>query len=168
MSQPFIGEIKLVGFNFAPVGYAACAGQLMSISQNTALFSLLGTSYGGDGVTTFALPDLRGRAALHMGTLAGGGTYVLGQAGGAEQVTLTGAQLSSHTHAMLAQAGGTSAAAASGAVPASGGPDLYAVTAGAGMSPTGIAGGNQPHDNMAPFLAMNFVIALVGIFPARN
>jgi microcystin-dependent protein len=168
MSQPFIGEIKLVGFNFAPVGYAMCAGQLMAISQNTALFSLLGTTYGGDGITTFALPDLRGRAAFHMGTLAGGGSYALGQVGGAEQVTLTGAQLPSHTHAMLAQAGGASASAASGAVPASGGPNLYAVTAGAGMSATGSAGGNQPHDNMAPFLTMNFVIALVGIFPSRN
>ncbi|MGE5170200.1 MAG: phage tail protein [Rudaea sp.] len=168
MSQPFIGEIKLVGFSFAPVGYAACAGQLMAIAQNTALFSLLGTTYGGDGVTTFALPDLRGRAALHMGTLTGGGTYSLGESGGAEQVTLTGAQLPSHTHAMLAQAGGTSASAASGAVPASGGPDLYATSSGTSMPPTGATGGNQPHDNMAPFLAMNFVIALVGIFPARN
>src|SRR5512135_2703539 len=109
MSQPFIGEIKLVPYNFAPVGYAFCAGQLLPISQNTALFALIGTTYGGDGISTFALPDLQGRAAVHFGTLAGGTSYVVGERGGTETVTLLTSQLPLHTHdPAIAQAGGTS------------------------------------------------------------
>lgn len=167
MSEPFVGEIKLVPYNFAPQGYAFCAGQLVAISQNDVLFNLIGTTYGGDGQTTFALPDLRGRAAVHFGTLAGGGTYAIGQAGGTETVTLSPAQLPTHTHdPPLAQAGGASAAAPGGA-PASGGPDLYATTSGATLAGVA-AGSSQPHDNMAPYLTLNFVIALFGIFPTQN
>jgi microcystin-dependent protein len=168
MSAPFLGEIKLVPYNFAPSGFAFCAGQLMAIAQNDALFSLIGTTYGGDGVSTFALPDLRGRAALHAGTLASGTTYIQGEVAGVEAVTLSTAQLPAHTHGpLLAQAGGTSAAAPGGGAPASGGPDLYATTSGATLA-TQSTGGSQPHDNMAPYLTLNFVIALQGIFPSQG
>jgi len=167
MSDPFLGEAKLVPYNFSPTCYAFCAGQLMAIAQNDALFTLIGTTYGGDGVTTFGLPDLRGRAAVHFGTLSGGGSYFPGQAAGTETVTLSTAQLPTHTHdPPLAQAGGTPAAVPVGNAPASGGPDLYATTSGAVLT-TLAAGGSQPHDNMAPYLTLNFVIALQGIFPSQ-
>lgn len=168
MAEPFIGEIKVVPYNFAPRGFAFCAGQLLSIAQNTALFSLLGTTYGGNGTTNFALPDLQGRAAIHAGTLAGGSSYVQGERAGSETVTLLNAQLPLHAHdPVVAQAGGTSAADAAGHVPASGGPDLYATASNATMLAKP-AGSGLPHENMAPFLVLNFVIALQGIFPARN
>jgi microcystin-dependent protein len=168
MAEPFLGEIKLVPYTFAPRGFAFCAGQLLAISQNAALFSLLGTTYGGNGTVNFALPDLRGRAAIHFGTLAGGSTYTQGEVGGSETVTLTTSQLPVHAHnAVVAAVGGTSAADAGGRVPASGGPDLYASTSGAVLSTTA-AGSGLPHENMAPYLVLNFVIALTGIFPARN
>ena len=168
MSEPFLGEVKLVPYNFAPLGYAFCAGQLMAIAQNDALFTLIGTTYGGNGVTTFGLPDLRGRAAVHFGTLAGGGSYFPGQVAGTETVTLSTVQLPTHTHdPLFAQAGGTRAAVPGGNAPASGGPDLYATTSGAALT-TLTAGGSQPHDNMAPYLTLNFVIALQGIFPTQS
>lgn len=168
MATPFLGEIKLVPYTFAPRGFAFCAGQLLSIAQNTALFSLLGTMYGGNGTTTFALPDLRGRAAIHVGNLSGGTSYTQGEIGGAETVTLVTSQLPAHTHnPVVAEAGGTSSENAAGNVPASGGPALYASTPGASLF-AGLAGNNFPHQNMAPFLVLNFVIALTGVFPARN
>jgi microcystin-dependent protein len=168
MSSPFLGEIRLVGFNFAPAGWAMCDGQLLSIAQNDALFALVGTTYGGDAVTTFALPDLRGRVPIHMGQGPGLSAHVLGEMGGRETVTLTSNQLPLHTHAVASAAGGNDSTASSD-TPASGGPDLYARSAGGAPSMTVMpVGGNQPHDNMAPFVAMNFVIALIGLFPSSN
>jgi len=169
MADVFIGEIKLVPYNFAPVGYAFCNGQLMSIVQNTALFALIGTTYGGDGVNTFGLPDLRGRAAIHMGSRLGA-TYVIGEQGGVETVTLTTAQLPAHTHdPVQAGVGGNSTNSPFGARPASGGPALYAQTPRSGAQvPLPLGGNSLPHDNMAPYLVLNWVIALSGIFPARN
>lgn len=168
MASPFLGEIKLVPYNFAPRGFAFCAGQILSIAQNTALFSLLGTTYGGNGTTTFALPDLQGRATIHAGTLAGGSNYTQGERSGSEVVTLLSTQLPSHTHDPVeAEAGGTSAADPGGRAPASGGPDLYASSSGATLVAS-VVGSSLPHENMAPFLVLNFVIALSGIFPARN
>lgn len=170
MSMPFIGMIRLVGFQFAPVGYAFCDGRLVPISQNPALFSLLGTFYGGDGVNMFGLPDLRGRVPIHQGANATN-TYAVGQSGGVETVTLTLNQLPAHTHdPLIAGAGGSDVPSPNGARPASGGPDLYASTApGAPTTmPLATSGGSSFHDNMAPFLVLNFVIALVGIFPSRN
>ena len=166
--QPFIGEIRLVPFNFAPVGWAFCDGQLMAISENTALFALIGTTYGGDGQTTFALPDLRSRVPVHAGP-----GFVLGQAGGVETVTLTVNQIPAHTHAAAADNNAGTAAAPDGKVwaasnnyyqfaPASGSPS--AMNAGA----VGLNGGSQPHDNMLPFLAVNFILSLFGIFPSQN
>jgi len=168
MATAFIGEIKLVPYSFAPRGYAFCAGQLLSIAQNTALFSLIGTTYGGDGVTTFALPDLRGRAALHVGT--GQATYSIGENAGAESVTLTVSQLPVHAHdPVVAGAGGNDVSSPSGARLASGGRALYASSSGAGsLMPLAAAGGGGAHNNMAPYLVLNFIIALQGIFPSRN
>jgi|SRR5882672_5387454 len=167
MAQPFIGEIKLVPYNFAPLGYALCAGQLMAIGQNDVLFTLIGTTYGGDGTITFALPDLQGRVAIHAGTLASGATYTQGERSGVETVTLSSLQLPSHTHdPVLAQVGGASTATPGGSAPASGGPDLYATTSGATLA-TGATGSGLPHENMPPFLTLNFVIALQGIFPTQ-
>jgi microcystin-dependent protein len=169
MANPFIGEIKLVPYNFAPAGYAFCSGQLMSIAQNTALFALIGTTYGGDGVSTFGLPDLRGRSAIHMGTRQGT-TYNIGETGGVETVTLTTAQLPVHTHdPVVAGVGGSNASTPAGARLASGGPALYAPAPGSGAQmPLPIAGGSLPHDNMAPYLVLNWVISLFGVFPSRN
>lgn len=168
MSQPFIGEIRLVGFNFAPAGWAVCGGQIMAIAQNDALFALIGTTFGGDGQTTFALPDLRGRVPIHMGQGPGTSNYVIGETGGTEAVTLIAPQLPSHVHLAAGAAGGNDTNLSTG-MPASGGPDLYAAGAGTGTSIAGTnAGGSQPHENMAPFVTVNFVISLFGIFPSQN
>lgn len=174
MSEPFLGQIMSVGFNFAPRGWAMCDGQLLPISQNDALFALIGTTYGGDGQTTFALPDLRSRIAIHQGQGPGLSNYALGQAAGVETVTLTSNQMPAHNH--LAQA---TAVTADKATPAN---NIWAAEAstttfvyGTGtpdsqMSPSSLspAGGNQPHDNLMPYLVMTYVIALEGIFPSRN
>ncbi len=172
MSEPFVGEIRMFGFNFEPQGWAFCDGQLLSISQNAALFSLLGTTYGGDGVSTFALPDLRSRVPVSQGQGEGLSSYAEGQAGGTETVTLTPAQMPAHTHAVSA----SSSPAASerpacrvlarspdhSYVPE---PDTDTV-----MNPKmiGEAGNSQPHDNIQPYLVLNFCIALQGVFPARE
>jgi microcystin-dependent protein len=172
MSEPFLGEIRMVGFNFAPRGWAICAGQLVSIAQNSAVFALLGTTYGGDGVTTFALPDLRGRLPIHMGTGPGLSNYQIGQQSGAEGVTLLTSQLPMHTHQLNATKDGTRTGSPNGALLGSGEADLYnhdfANTAVMSPGTLGQAGGNQPHENMHPFLCINFVIALEGIFPSRS
>jgi microcystin-dependent protein len=176
MQDAWIGEIALVSFGFAPVGWAMCNGQILQISQNTALFSLIGTTYGGDGVRTFALPDLRSRVPLHLGQGTGLSPYVLGQVLGNETVTLTIPQMPSHTHAYSPQATsdtGTSASPAGGAVwaGASGLINIYSrVTPNTTMSPQTItpSGGSQPHENRQPLLALNFIIALQGIYPSRN
>jgi microcystin-dependent protein len=171
MSDPFLGEIRMFGFNFAPYGWAMCNGQLLPISQNTALFSLLGTTYGGDGQTTFQLPNLQSRVAIHQGQGSGLSLYDIGQASGSETVTLTQNQMPQHSHSVSASsAPGTSGRPAS-AVPARSTGEVYAGSSdGTTMSPSmiGNAGGSQPHTNIQPYLTLNFCIALQGIFPSRN
>lgn len=160
MADPFVAEIRIVPFNFAPRGWAFCDGQILPISQNTALFSLLGTTYGGDGRTTFALPDLRGRAAVSPGASPGSGAAVtLGEQVGVEAVTLTAAQ-AAHSHVAAAQ---PTTSRPSGAVPAIGG--AYADSRDA-SGPS--VGGGQPHENRAPYLAVTWAIAIQGIFPSQN
>jgi microcystin-dependent protein len=179
----FIGTIQAFGFNFAPRGWQTCSGQTIAISQNTALFSLIGTTYGGNGTTTFCLPDLQGRVAVGQGQGPGLSNYVLGEATGSEQVTLTQQQLPAHTHMLMA-----STVAATDTTPASGDvlgapngedADLGAVTvkmyapAGAGMvslSPTsiGVAGSSIPFSVVQPLLCINYSIAMEGIFPTRS
>jgi microcystin-dependent protein len=153
--------------NFAPRGWAFCNGQLLPISQNTALFSILGTTYGGNGQTTFALPDLRGRAANHFGQGPGLSNTDLGQVGGVETVTLTAAQLAPHQHLLPASDAEQDTNRPGNAVPARGG--VYAATSdGTALDPTVAAGGGQPHENRSPFLGLNYVIALEGVYPSRN
>jgi microcystin-dependent protein len=164
---PFLGEIRAISWNFAPKGWAFCNGQLLPINQNQALFSILGTTYGGDGRTTFALPDLRGKVPIHMGN-----GFTEGQAGGSENVTLTVNQ-SDHTHGLKANATADSFTA-TGNFPAAPpqGNAMYGPPPGGGsMDPTLVttpAGGSQPHNNMQPYLTINYIIALQGIFPSRN
>jgi microcystin-dependent protein len=169
----WIGEIALVGFNFEPQGWAFCNGQLLAISQNTALFSLLGTTYGGNGTTNFALPDLRGRVPLHFGQGPGLSLYNLGQAGGVEAIALTMNQMPAHNHLVNASAANGTSDTPTNAIPgknASGVPDYSSAAPNTQMAPGAIApaGANQPHENRPPYLALNFVIALQGIFPSRN
>lgn len=171
MGTPFIGEIRMFGGNFAPVGFAFCDGQLLPIDQYDALFSLIGTTYGGDGQTTFALPDLRGRIPVHTGQGAGLPNYVLGQLGGSETVTLTAQQLPVHTHAAQAQSGAGNQPGPAGGLWAASGQNQFSASApSVGMSPAAVgpAGGSQPHDNMMPFQVASFIIALEGIFPSQS
>ena len=175
MSNPFLAEIRIFTGNFAPKGWALCDGQLMPISQNTALFSLLGTTYGGNGTSNFALPNLQGCAPLQPGQGPGLSLYDLGETGGEQTVTLLQTDLASHSHNVgAATTGGLPSPAnnvwASGL---KGHPGAYAAS-GSGtnvqMNPfaMSIAGGNQPHNNMPPFLGLTFIIALQGVFPARS
>jgi microcystin-dependent protein len=171
-ASPFIGQIMMGGFNFAPRGWAFCNGQVLPISGNDALFTLIGTTYGGDGQSTFALPNLQSRAPIHAGTGPGGFNTTIGQTGGAETVTLTTNQLPSHTHTVNANSIGGNASP-SNDYPASvtgARPGYYAVSAGATMNPAMVAsaGGSQPFDVRQPFLALNFCISLFGIFPSQN
>jgi microcystin-dependent protein len=166
MSQPFLGEIRLFGGNFPPNGWAFCDGQLLSISQYEALFALIGTTYGGNGQTNFALPDLRGRVPAHQG-----GGFTMGQAAGVEQVTLTAAQLPAHTHTLRATAAdGTSADPTNNVWAESDARTFSTAAPDATMHPStlGAAGGSQPHSNLMPFVALSFIIALAGIFPSQN
>ena len=176
MSEPFIGEIRMFGGNFAPRGWAFCDGQLLEISQNDALFSLLGTTYGGDGRSTFGLPDLRGRSPLHAGQGPGMGTHRLGDMGGAEYVVLNTNQMPAHGHQaqMNCNEGPGDSASPRGTVlarDASGMTASYHGEPNTMMSEEGVtvayAGGGQSHDNMSPYLAVHFMIALVGIYPSR-
>lgn len=176
--DPILGQIILFGGNFAPQGWAFCNGQLLPISQNAALFSLLGTIYGGDGVRTFALPDLRGRAPIHFGQGPGLSNYALGQVGGQESVTLTVTEMPAHTHSVAPAATSSDATV----------PDphnqIFAKTATRTTSTntyapasskngamaafdSAIAGGSQPHSNLQPYVAMNYIIALQGVYPSR-
>jgi microcystin-dependent protein len=164
----FLGEIRLVPFGFAPQGWALCDGRLLAINQNQALFALLGTTYGGDGRTTFALPDLRGRVPLGAGQSATGTDYTLGATGGAESVKLAASQIPSHTHPVRANSGAATKKDPVGSVPAKGG--AYAATQNAKMSAAMLAksGGGQTHENRQPYLSLNYIIALAGIFPSQN
>jgi microcystin-dependent protein len=172
MSEPFIGQIMLFAGNFAPRGWAFCNGQLLSIAQNTALFAILGTAYGGNGQTTFALPDLRGRVPVGPGEGTGLSNRTLGEQGGAEAVTLTTAQMPVHNHAANAAAGtGTSTTPANNVLAGSSQRDaIYASSPGTTMHPATISavGESQAHPNMQPYTAINYIIALEGIFPSRN
>lgn len=166
MSEPFLAEIRLVGFNFAPRGWAFCDGQILPINQNQSLYSLLGTTYGGDGRTSFALPDLRGRTPIHRDD-----GHSLGQKSGAETVTLTAAEIAAHTHTVKASTGVANQAVATGRI--LGSADIYRDPEAANMTAlrSGTvtnAGGGQAHNNMQPYLAVNFCIALRGLFPSRN
>jgi microcystin-dependent protein len=174
MADPFVAEIRIFPFNFPPKGWAFCNGQLLPLSQNTALFALLGTTYGGDGKSTFALPDLQGRAPMHPGQGPGLSLHDLGETGGSETVTLLPSEVPVHTHALRAQSApadtnlpsGHSLARVIGATP-------YREPAGApltAMSPSALspAGGGAPHNNMMPYLTFYFCIAMQGVFPPRS
>ena len=171
-AQPFTGQIMVFAGNFAPQGWAQCNGQLMPISQYDALFSLIGTTYGGDGQTTFALPDLRSRVPIHQGQGPGLSNYTLGENGGGETVTLLTSQLPVHTHPALGNSNAGTSTDPAGGVWASGPTSTYiaGASANASMSQTSISGngGSQPHDNMLPFLTLNFCIALEGIYPSQS
>lgn len=163
-----IGEIRLFAGNFAPRSWAFCEGQLLSIAQNTALFSILGTTYGGNGQTTFALPDLRGRAPVHPGNGPGLSPRTLGQATGSEQVTLTGAQLPAHNHALAVSDQDNDAKLPSGGFLTAGNHYHSAANGQAPASTISSAGGNQPVSIVQPILALNYIICLQGIFPSRS
>lgn len=165
MATPFLGEIKIVSFNFPPKGWALCNGELLSISQNTALFSLLGTFYGGDGRVTFGLPDLRSRVPLHFGT-----GFTQGQFGGEEGHTLIQSEIPGHSHPATANSSTVNQAAPGGNFWGNSQQSNYAGAADSSMAAGAVspAGGNQSHENRHPFLVLNFVIALTGIFPSRN
>lgn len=176
MSEPFLAEVRMVGFNFAPRGWAFCDGQILPINQNQSLYSLLGTTYGGDGRTSFALPDLRGRTPIHVGRSDGGPDHPLGQKSGEETHTLSAAEMPQHTHTLHATTDTANQASPSGNLPAQVAATLDAIYGSAGdslgvnLSSASVAntGGSQGHDNMQPFLAVNFCIALQGLFPSRN
>lgn len=172
MSEPFVGEIRMFAGNFAPRGWAFCDGQLLAVSQNDALFSLLGTIYGGDGRTTFGLPDLRGRLPIHAGSGPGLSPRRLGAKGGAENVTLTVNQLPSHTHTFSGStAPGTQSNPAGNVLAGRAGDNTYVEdTALTAMSSSSVSnvGGSRSHTNLMPFLCINFIIALFGIYPSRQ
>ncbi|MEJ2321429.1 MAG: tail fiber protein [Gammaproteobacteria bacterium] len=176
MSEPFIAQVMMFGGNFAPRGWAFCDGQLLPISQNTALFSLVGTTYGGDGRTTFALPDLRGRVAIHPGRGPGLSDRRLGQRSGAETNTLTVAEMPNHHHGggslLVSNQAGEEATPQGGATLGGGAPIYNAeppnTTLNAGSIAVNSEGGSQPVNNMQPFLAVNYIIALTGIYPSRS
>ncbi|MGD2111337.1 MAG: tail fiber protein [Phycisphaerae bacterium] len=175
MSEPFIGEIRMWGLNFAPRGWAFCNGQLLPISQNTALFSLLGTTYGGDGRTTFGLPNLQGRAPVHPGRGPGLTTRRLGETGGVTTVQLSDAQMPQHTHAMQASGlpGQLNAPGSDRGIARSSGGFAYQTDGSANLESMAsqavlATGGSQAHNNLQPLLCVTFCIALIGIYPTRN
>jgi microcystin-dependent protein len=180
MSLPYLGQITVFPYNFAPFGWADCAGQLLSISQNTALFSLLGTQFGGDGRTNFALPNLQGSVPVGQGTLTGGSPYDMGQTGGAENVSITSNSMPSHAHRLAATTAhgttnspntqllaspqaGTPPHETKGLIYNTAAPDSSLVP-----GSVGLAGGNQPHNNIQPFLVLRYCIAMQGTFPPRS
>ncbi len=173
MAEPFVAEIRIFGFNFAPTGWAFCDGQLLPISQNTALFSLLGTTYGGDGKSTFALPNLQGRAPMHPGQGPGLSLHDLGESGGSDTVTLLTSELPGHGHALMASNQPAEDASPAGeALGRSVGAALYQTNTAqnlVAMAPEAVApsGGGQPHNNLMPYLTLTFCIALQGVFPPR-
>jgi microcystin-dependent protein len=165
MSQPYVGEIRIFAGNFAPAGWMFCAGQLLPISEYDVLFNLIGTTYGGDGQSTFALPDLRGRLPIHMNS-----SFFLGANGGGEAVTLTANQMPAHTHAVSATTNPNTASLPGGNFLATG-PDIYEQNkpGTTTMAPAiGSQGGNQPHSNFQPYLCVNFILSLFGVFPSQG
>jgi microcystin-dependent protein len=171
MSNPYIGEIRMFGGSFAPAGWAFCAGQLMPISENDTLFTLIGTTYGGDGQETFGIPDLQGRTPVHQGTLQGI-TYQIGEKAGVESVTLSTNQIPIHNHAWVASSAvGTGSDPTNSVLAQHPTASLYAASApttpmnAGSVSPTG---GSQPHDNMQPYLVVSYIISLFGIFPTQS
>lgn len=168
MSNPFIGEIRMFGGTFAPQGWAFCNGQLMAISQNDSLFTLIGTTYGGDGQTTFGIPDFQGRIPIHQG-----GGLTIGEKAGTESVTLTTQQIPVHNHVAQCSTDPGSQGPANGVWAAHASQQIYTSNAPAGVqfnanAAIGGAGGSQPHDNMMPFLVVSFIISLFGVFPTQN
>lgn len=165
MSDPFLSEIKIVSFNFPPKGWTFCNGQLLPINQNQALFSLLGTTYGGDGRTTFGLPNLQGRISAHMGN-----GFTLGERGGETAHTLNISELPAHNHVPVGSSTNPSSPTAAGNIWATFTGNQYNNTPNTAMNPACIAatGGSQPHENMSPYLVLNFIIALQGIFPSQT
>lgn len=175
MADPFVAEIRIFPFNFAPKGWALCDGQIMPLSQNTALFSLLGTTYGGDGRSTFALPNLQGSAPMHPSQGPGLSLHDLGETGGADTITLLQTEIPSHNHIMRANSGDGISPTPTNNVSAGPGADrdlfLYkngSANASMNASALGLTGGGQPHNNLMPYLTVNFCIALQGVFPARS
>jgi microcystin-dependent protein len=174
MADPFVAEIRIFPFNFPPKGWAWCDGQLLPLSQNTALFSLLGTTYGGNGKSNFALPDLQGRAPMHPGQGPGLSLHDLGETGGSETVTLLESEIPAHSHAMRlhdADLGELNAPAATRSLAKSANATIYTAAANlVSMSPSALApaGGDQPHNNLQPYLTFYFNIALQGVFPPRT
>ncbi|MGH2553960.1 MAG: phage tail protein [Chitinophagaceae bacterium] len=176
-TEPFIGEIIIAGFNFAPKGYAFCNGQLLSIAQNTALFSILGTTYGGDGKTNFGMPNLQGRASNSFGQGPGLSSYSLGQASGQETVTLSSLEMASHNHAVNSNNGdGTSSSPANNFFAGPGADrDLFwynaattGTTANMNSAAIGMTGAGAAHNNLMPYQVVNYCIAIQGIYPSRN
>jgi microcystin-dependent protein len=172
VTEPFIAEIRIVGFNFAPTGWATCDGQILSISQNTALFALLGTTYGGNGQTNFALPNLQGRAPLFWGQGPGLSNYVLGQSAGTDNVTLLSSELPAHSHGLQATTDPADSNDPTNAFLAKSSDNTFVALSSpnAVMNPQAIslAGGSQPHNNLQPYLTLNFIIALAGVFPPHG
>lgn len=172
MSEPFLAEVRIVGFNFAPRGWAFCDGQILPINQNQSLYSLLGTTYGGDGRTSFALPDMRGRTPIHVGRSNGGAVHMLGQKSGEETHTLASNEMPQHTHPLVATDNNATADDPLNNMIAQSAQTAYA-SPGATLAAMDTAtvtnvGGGQAHNNMQPYLALNFCIALQGLFPSRN
>lgn len=176
MSQPYIGEIRMFGFSRVPNGWQACDGSLMPISEYDVLFALIGTTYGGDGQTTFAVPDLRGRLPVHQGQGPGLSNYVIGQVAGSEQVTLISSQMPAHTHTLVATTGAASALSpGSTLLPGAISGDTFYATDITGATPvamsgqsTSVSGGSQPHENCMPTLTVQYCIAWAGIFPSQS
>ena len=169
MGSPFVGEIRMFAGNFAPLNWAFCNGQLIAISQNETLFALIGTTYGGDGVTTFALPNLQGRVPIHNGTDRQGTNWIEGQISGSENVTLLTTQMPQHNHIVAANPTGGSNVPTGNEY--GGGQSMFSTntpTVAMSNSVISLAGGSQPHNNLMPFLAVSFIISLFGIFPSRN
>jgi microcystin-dependent protein len=181
MSQPFVAEIRIMGFNFAPKGWALCNGQLLSISQNTALFSLLGTNFGGDGKSTFGLPNLQGASPIHAGNSQGPGLsqYFIGESGGVQNVTLVQTEMATHNHTLVGDTANASTASPgsnlymAGQFPGNPAGAVWAynlLTNTTSLNPAAITftGGSLPHNNMMPYITLNFCIAMQGVYPARN
>lgn len=168
MGEPYVGEIRMFGGSFAPAGWAFCSGQLVAISQNDTLFNLIGTTYGGDGQQTFALPDFQGRVPIHQG-----GGFTIGEKGGTENVTLTTNQIPGHSHSALCQTAAGGQGPQNGVWALSSSSQLYTnagPTGGANFNAGAVqsTGGSQPHDNMMPYLVVSFIISLFGVFPSQN